>query len=323
MKEARRGEREETTPSLWLDTRLSRRAKHDPRLGRLITALQTHEFALQATIGSPLASVGNWKDVADGLLRLAREAAAEGRLDDSWEYLHASQRQALWGCPDERLRIVASGLFHECSSKLIGWRLKQALEVLSGSGLLDGVQPADVGGDAVPAPPRLADAREVLIEVSRMLHAESQNVYLRMRLLAKRLVVVATALFVVILALGALVTFDSSILEPDVLSSAGQYWLTLLLGAIGALISFAIGSMSRGVDYRINELASGNYATTATRLLVGSAGALVAVAAVQVQVVAAPTTWAPILAIAAGFSERLVRRIVESLSVETEPTSKG
>lgn len=308
----------------WPETGLTRRARHDPRLGRLLTALQTHELELCADTESRASSLGNWKDVAEGLLQLAKEAVSQGRLDDSWEYLHASQRQAIWGCPDERLRILASGCFHESSSKLRGWRLKQALEVLSGSGLLDGAQPTDAGGGTDSSPLRpAADPREVLIEVSRMLNADSQNVYLRMRLLAKRLVVVATALFIIIVSLGALVTINAPARQPEVLSSGSAYSMALLLGAVGALISFAIGSMSKGADYRINELASGNYATTATRLLVGSAGALVAVAAVEAQVIAAPVTWAPIFAIAAGFSERLVRRIVESLSVEAGPVSKG
>jgi hypothetical protein len=103
-----------------------------------------------------------------------------------------------------------------------------------------------------------------------------------------------------------------------VLASGTRYALVGLLGALGAQVSFAIGSMRRSAEFRIYELASGNFATLATRVLVGSAGAVIVVVAIEVRVLATPLEWTFPAAVAAGFSERLVRRIVESLSTSAE-----
>ncbi|WP_432949940.1 hypothetical protein ACQPXM_17780 [Kribbella sp. CA-253562] len=50
----------------------------------------------------------------------------------------------------------------------------------------------------------------------------------------------------------------------------------------------------------------------------GSAAALVVTVAVETQVLSAPVEWVPALAVVAGFSERLARRIVESVSGSVE-----
>jgi hypothetical protein len=79
-----------------------------------------------------------------------------------------------------------------------------------------------------------------------------------------------------------------------------------------------MGAMASGADRRIYELASGRFAATLARILVGAAAAIVITIAVQSGVVALNSEWLLILAVAAGFSERLVKRIIESLSADAE-----
>jgi len=76
------------------------------------------------------------------------------------------------------------------------------------------------------------------------------------------------------------------------------------------------------VDYRIYELASGNIATTLARILVGSGSALVTISATQLDLLPIRPDWAMLAGVAAGFSERLVRRVVESLSESAEESPK-
>jgi hypothetical protein len=91
-----------------------------------------------------------------------------------------------------------------------------------------------------------------------------------------------------------------------------------LLGVLGALLSLSIGTLRPSGNRRIYELATGRYAATIARLLVGAAAALVVAIAVQSGVVMLNPDWLLMLAVAAGFSERLVRRIVNSLSADAE-----
>jgi hypothetical protein len=54
----------------------------------------------------------------------------------------------------------------------------------------------------------------------------------------------------------------------------------VLLGALGALLSFAIRSLQTR-QQRIYELASGTFATIGARVMVGSAAAIVVVIAIE------------------------------------------
>jgi hypothetical protein len=156
-----------------------------------------------------------------------------------------------------------------------------------------------------------------------LLDESGQNTYLRMRLLARRLVLTTAALATVLLGLFLLCPLISAEGLPSTLTSRPNFVQAVLLGALGALLSFAIGSIRRGVDYRIYELASGNIATTLARILVGSSSSVVAISATQLDILPIRTEWSALAGVAAGFSERLVRRLVESLSESAEESPKN
>jgi hypothetical protein len=153
------------------------------------------------------------------------------------------------------------------------------------------------------------------------LDENSNNMYLRLRLVGQRLLLATGLMAALLVALGGLVTADvlrSSFANVTVLHDIGTLSVIALLGVLGALLSFSIGTLRSGGDRRIYELASGRYASTIARILVGAAAAIVVAVAVQSGVVALNRDWLLMLAVAAGFSERLVRRIVESLSADAE-----
>ena len=160
-----------------------------------------------------------------------------------------------------------------------------------------------------------------LIRAQLTLDENSQNAYLRLRLVGQRLLLATVLLVVLLVGLGAVVAaggLGSGLPDVTVLHELGTYATIALLGMLGALLSFSLGTLrSEGSD-RIYELASGRYAGTLARILVGGAAAVVVAIAVQSGVVALNPEWLLILAVAAGFSERLVRRIVESLSADAE-----
>lgn len=302
------------------------RARLDPRWGRLITALQ--QFAIE--LGETPASVveahraEGSRRTAGKLLDLAIEAAARRRLDDSWSLLHSAKRRMLDTRSTGELQILSLPLIQECTSKLTGWRGETAAAALEQSRAI-----TTRDRDALPDTPTASEhdrdddpARRRLLRgittAQEMLDENSQNTYLRMRLLARRLIITTTALVV---ALGGLLWVCPHVpIEnlPRTLTSRSLFIQAVLLGALGALLSFAIGSIRRGVDYRIYELASGNLATTLARILVGSTSAVVAISATQLNVLPLRIEWSALVGVAAGFSERLVRHVIESLSESAE-----
>jgi hypothetical protein len=312
------------------------RVKWDPRMGRLVTSIQLFTEDLVAAQASGVGYAQHaWLDRSGRELEQAKVAAEQRRIDDAWELLHAAQRSLLQTASLDELRLTACQLWYECGSKLTGHRRESAVAALVDSGLLpvDLVVPAPppgaAAGTAEPAPalrtapeqPSAADverARHGVVQARAMLDAHSQNAYLSVRLLGIRLVASSLVLFVVLVTLGLVTAWaDPGSASAGVLVEGGQYLRTVLLGALGALLSFAIGSLQTR-QHRIYELASGTFATLAARLMVGSAAAIVVVAAIESGLIAIPAETAPLFAVAAGFSERLVRRVVETLSAVAE-----
>lgn len=124
-----------------------------------------------------------------------------------------------------------------------------------------------------------------------------------------------------LLGLGVAVAADvlaGQFSSVTVLHELGTYLMVGLLGVLGALLSFSLGTLRSGSTRRIYELASGRYAATAARTLVGAAAAITVAIALQSGVITMSPNWLLIIVVAAGFSERLVRRVIESLSVEAE-----
>jgi hypothetical protein len=283
---------------------------------------------LKARNGAGRSIVGTaWHSVADEHLAAARDAACHRRVDDAWDFLHSAQRQALNALTQPEIEGVVAGLDRECSSKLVGWRKDAAAaniaEVRRALAAMTAHEKEPWGTDVADARPRRvpAAAYAALINARRILDENSYNTYLRLRLVGERLLLATSLMAALLVGLGGLVAADllrSSFSDVTVLHDLGTYSVIALLGVLGALLSFSIGTLRSGGNRRIYELATGRYAATIARVLVGAAAAIVVAIAIQSGVVTLDPDWLLMLAIAAGFSERLVRRIVESFSADAE-----
>jgi hypothetical protein len=258
-----------------------------------------------------------------------RHAANQRRLDNGWDFLHSAQRQALNALTRPEIESAVAALDRECSAKLVGWRREAATANLTmvrqalGAIAAREVEAGAAGQPADSQPERAPDVvYAALIQAQRILDENSHNLYLRLRLVGQRLLLATVLMAALLFGLGSVVAANllgpRLFVEVTVLHDIGTYTTIALLGMLGALLSFSIGTLRSGSSRRIYELATGRYAATIARILVGAAAAIVVAIAVQSGVVALNPNWLLILAVAAGFSERLVRRIVESLSADAE-----
>jgi len=307
------------------------RLRHSPRLSRLVTTIDLFEPELRTLKARNEAEPDRvdtaWHCVADEHLAAARKAADQRRLDDGWDFLHSAQRQAVYAFTRPEIEGAVAVLEKECPVKLVGWRRDAAAANLAQvrAALATTARERQPGSSAPaePLPGRVPDAAyAALISAKRVLDENSHNTYLRLRLAGQRLLLAAGLMAALLVGLGRLVAADalgsSGFATVTVLHDVGTYWVIASLGVLGALLSFSIGTFRSGGNRRIYELATGRLAATIARILVGAASAIVVATAVQSGVVTLNRDWLLVLAVAAGFSERLVRRIVESLSADAE-----
>lgn len=245
-----------------------------------------------------------WRAPADDLLAMARQGAAQRRLDAGWEALHSSQRLSLYDLTDEEIDGRRVALLAEAELRLAGWRQQSVKQLLQ--------QP-----ETWP-PRRLAEAQ-------RLVDEHSADLYLKLRLAGRRVTTAAVMLATAVIALGvaaAANAFDAVPVDgPFVLHDGLLFIGVVLLGVFGSMLSLALDlSRSAPLKSRMYELASAHIAVPVARVAIGAGSAVVTVAAAQTALVGGPQPWMFLTAIPAGFSERLVRRSVEALERgATEP----
>lgn len=146
------------------------------------------------------------------------------------------------------------------------------------------------------------------------------NVYLKLRLGRTALPIAAGLLGAILVALAFAVGrgwFDA-LGEPGafVLTDFGLFRGAAVLGAFGAMLSLALDRDGASLaNRRIYEVVGAHLAVPVARLSIGAASGVLVVAAVQSSLADLGQAWAILAAIPAGFSERLVRRSVESLDI--------
>lgn len=236
-----------------------------------------------------------WRAPADELLSLARARAAARRIDAAWDALHASQRFSLYELDDAELKARARALRAEVESKLDGWRKFAALKALD---------------SRHGWPPReLTAAQQIFDE-------HTTNVYVRLRLASHRIIFAAILLTFTILSLWLAVALGAFTDGPEVLRNGGAYGGVMLLGMFGAMLSLSLdSSKDAAARSRIYDFTLTRYAVPVARLAIGAGAAVLSVATVQSAITTGePVPWVYLVAVPAGFSERLVRRSVETLA---------
>jgi putative (di)nucleoside polyphosphate hydrolase len=274
---------------------------------------QELEFKLRRTTGSP-----PWiKPVSDALAD-ARSARAEGRIEEAWGALKTAARLDLFGADRSELLARAASLRNEAASKLSGWRGQSVAALLE----LD--TPLDRLGDADPPvnnpTPQAGGDEETkwrVYQATALRDEDGDNTYYKVALAREQRTLLLGVLAAVITLLLVLVvvgwlSFDENPATP----SAGLLGGVALFGMLGACLS-AIRSMGRIPSGRIPEHTLASKLTVA-RPFIGAAAALGAFAIVTADFLkidaGEEATVVLAVAFAAGFSDRLVMGIVESVN---------
>lgn len=261
---------------------------------------------------------GPWSDAVATELANATGFRDRYKLEAAWTALKAADREMVRSYGPSELAAEARIVRSEAADKLSGWRAAAIGELLTDEAL-SAVEP---GGGAKAAPPNhieagpfVDDLRTRLIKARWIVDTYSDTTYHKFRILRRAVIITSGLLAAVLAALVAIVALEWIPIAPD--DSPLQSWRLLLavmsLGAIGALLSSATRLSSRDDKLRVPDLRV-SYTLMGMRPFVGAAGAIVVIVMLQSGLAGVTVDSEAIyaIAIAAGFTERLVTNTVTS-----------
>ena len=233
---------------------------------------------------------GDWQTPIRDLLYHARQALQRNADEKAWRLFNSARRLRVFGMGDGERRAEGLAVLAEAKEKLKGWRKDTVVQSL---GALD----------QAPTPAQLHHARAIVDE-----HLE--NVYLKLALFANR---VRVAPFMLLGAIILLLTIAEVGMVEDtatVLGSRERLAVILALGVIGATLSATFTTVRGGG--RIPQVLRGGVEAS-IRPFVGAVSAATVVIILQSGILAVTFSGEQLypIAIAAGFSERLVTRLLK------------
>jgi hypothetical protein len=266
-----------------------------PQVDRLVAALIASEFDLQIWRSRCRPAVfAALRHAVD----LAWKCSHDCEVDAGWAALDSAQVLALQLQDPSQLEASAVAFRIRADRELPGWRRSAAQELLQ-------TLPQDTEA-----------LRNRLSEVLRLLSRHSADVHFRLRLVNHRVLITTLVLACALTALGLLTPFpfpDEVPIVP-VLSSLRVYMTSILLGVIGGMLSLALPNQPASHIRRVYEQAGAWFVIPIARLGVAGASGVVATAIVEAEIVNLGGKWALLLAIPAGFTERLVVRLLTNMA---------
>ncbi len=248
----------------------------------------------------------SWANAAEDLVQAAQEALEDNDVDRGWRNLQAARRMEICGQRPDELLATAEILRIEAKSKLRSWR-KEAVEALIGA----------AGAEGPVNPHRLRAAAEVRDE-------HYQNLYYGLALIRGQW----PSLFLILFASLASLLFMSmkgwlpALTAPEVRSDWNMLVAVALFGILGQSFSAAVTLARNPLHSRIPELLA-HFWMSLLRPAMGAAAAL----AVFVFILSGVLPLAELnvaavygVSFAAGFSERLVIRAVETVAGKSKET---
>jgi hypothetical protein len=238
------------------------------------------------------------------LLEKAREVAEDGDVDLGWKYLQTARRLELAASGSAELAVAAISLGKEADSKLASWRKDAVKELLKTTGA------------STP------DSRKIC-EAARHCDEHFNNEAYKDGLRRSNALRLAILLFVALVLLfwsGSVEYLQAAIKRPtpNVLDFKVLVGVAVV-GFLGAVVSAITDVAKPGAPTRIPELVS-TLRITILRLLMGPASAIFLYFVTQTEL--AKTIFQSgvsdggyiilVIAFVAGFSERLVLRVVQS-----------
>lgn len=313
------------------------------RLREAIEGFKVDERARQPSAQEP------WVVAADSHADRARQLLEKGQIDTAWTAIKAASRELIEAYDEAELRLEADRVGREAKDKLHGWRasavedalsttwrrlgdasrlrkgIARALEESEGkedqaTALRRGVLAALGGVDERDKDREVADLRKRVKAARAVLDEHTDNVYRRLQLLSQHLLragllmlgclVLASVALIVVLNLGM-----GSSEEQDLFVDAKSVVVVLTLGAVGGATSGLLTLLRPDAQSRIPDVRAKRYLVW-LRPLMGAAAALGVVVILRSGLGGLRIDSSAVFAaaFAAGFSERLVGRAVESAS---------
>ena len=241
------------------------------------------------------------RETANAYLAKAAAAADTLDLEAGWKAVNAARRLGFNTMTDDKDRAhAAAAIRAEIESKVRegSWRAKAIQETLTCGGTAQ--------GNVVPS-------SRALIEAQLILDEHAANVYRRLDVFAVLMgwVMAAMVVVLVVLVTGIELGWFAPLEHPfdDPASTLG----VIVLGALGALVSTATSTIA-GEGRRLPEMVTG-WVSALLRPVLGGASAVIVVLALVSGLQDTVSTqgarvW--IFAVAAGFSERLLDRLIAS-----------
>jgi len=240
----------------------------------------------------------DWRGKALDLLSRARAALLGNRTDEGWRSLNAAQRLTIFGMLPEERSLEGRRVIEEARAKLDGWRLKAIENALAAT---EGKQP--------PTSVQLYFARELIDE-------HFDTLYLRLGMLERRLIQLPLLLGIVLASVFVLVAleFPAAAVEST-LGSWRRFITVIVLGALGAVISATLAGLRNPLRGRLTEIMQRDAITLLRPLVGATSAAAVAIfleSGIQTTIDVNGSRVFP-FALAAGFTERLVVRVMKSV----------
>jgi hypothetical protein len=267
------------------------------RWRRLASAVVAYDLVLRgraqqdATLAAGLSAIRT-------ALKSASDALETGDIDRGWKCFHNAQQIELLHLGDAQLCAAAMAIRSE-ADKLGGWRKAAVMKLLDRDCCETGLKAG-------------------VFQAARIRDEHYDNEAYKDGLRRRRSLCFASILGIVVAALlglswGKSLPSAGSLNETDMLLSMAMF------GLLGAAISAAIAAAQPSSSSRIPEMVS-SFGVTALRLVIGPASAVVLYFAAQSAMFSkifsfgAETNALFLVAVAAGFSERLVLRVVETMT---------
>jgi hypothetical protein len=266
---------------------------------RLASAKPVFERELEERISRLAAEDASWAKCARGLLSASGTAEAAGEFDQAWAFFLAATRMEIFGLDEAELAQRRTVLLVEAQTKLSSWR-REAVAALLG--------PAD------EARGRTAGAEMAALHAATFIRDEAAgNRWRDVRALGRRIAVLGLLLALAVAGVLLLAWIRPVALSGDHEDAGIRMWAYVtLFGALGGSLS-ALRSVTavgqRGNRTRNPQQVQAWYVTV-VRPLVGAAAALGVFAVLAPDVTSTAAMLG--LAFAAGFSEAVIVRAVES-----------
>ncbi len=289
------------------------------RWKRLASAIEAYGKELECRAARNL-TLKNGLDTIKVALESARTAVVDGDVDGGWRHLLTAQRLELFYMETEELRATELMMRRE-ASKLDGWRKDAVLELI---GTEEPRQRQKAGGEAQPG----GQAQPITPELARVFRAalirdeHYHNQAYKDGLRRSTFLLLSLILPAVVLALVAMSAHEYFACPASGSCKSFQRLLSMVVvGLLGATVSAMTDwPKNKSGSTKIPEAVS-SVRVTILRLMMGPAAAIVLYFVVHSEFYGAlfkgvgPNGYGVlVVAFVAGFSERLVLRVVEAVA---------